>query len=414
MSSSHSPVDNRGPTPLGWVRLLETPDCVDPLPAPTLPTGLASGLGLKQIPALDGLRAVAVFLVVFLHLGFTASPGGEGVLIFLVMSGFLITWLLLKEQDTFGAVSLRLFYIRRTLRIFPAFYVYWVFAFIMLATRNRLLWGQAIASFFYVNNYYQAFFGDPNTGLSHTWSLGIEEQFYLLWAPVFIWLQSVRRETVAKLLAAAIVTVWIWRIELVWAGVHQGYIYSAFDTRADQLMLGCLLAFSLRLPTLRNFWNALCASIGYSALLFAIFISSMLLQYRFGHFYRDTVGFAVNGVTVALLIPLLVCFQSSLAWSWLNLRPIRYLGRISYSIYLYQQITPSIVRRIMPGTGGAAFMVVDVIVLLLAATGSYYFIERPLMRLKQRFEGHKRVPLPTPPTSGLSFDVVAVSPSLAG
>lgn len=94
-----------------------------------------------------------------------------------------------------------------------------------------------------VNNYYQGLLGDPNTGLSHSWSLGVEEQFYLLWAPAFIWLQNTRRETVAKVLAVSIVTLWLYRLGLVWAGVHQGYIYEAFDARADQLLLGCLLAF---------------------------------------------------------------------------------------------------------------------------------------------------------------------------
>ena len=153
---------------------------------PPLPVALASGLELKQIPALDGLRAIAAFLVVLYHGGIAVSPGGLGVLAFFVISGFLITWLLLDEQERHGGVSLRLFYVRRTLRIFPAFYVYWVLVVALSAIRHRVVWPQAIASLFYVNNYYQGLFGDPNTGLSHSWSLGVEEQFYLLWAPAFI------------------------------------------------------------------------------------------------------------------------------------------------------------------------------------------------------------------------------------
>ncbi|HEY4660041.1 MAG TPA: acyltransferase family protein, partial [Terriglobales bacterium] len=77
------------------------------------------------MPSLDGIRAVAVALVVFYHLGIPGVPGGMGVLMFFVLSGFLITWLLLKEEERFGHISLKLFYARRTLRIFPAFYVYW-------------------------------------------------------------------------------------------------------------------------------------------------------------------------------------------------------------------------------------------------------------------------------------------------
>jgi peptidoglycan/LPS O-acetylase OafA/YrhL len=351
----------------------------------SLPPNLASGLELKQIPALDGLRAIAAFLVVFYHGGIPASPGGLGVLAFFVISGFLITWLLLAEQDRYSGVSLRLFYIRRTLRIFPAFYVYWVLIVAFMAIRHRVFWPQAIASFFYVNNYYQATFGDPNTSLSHTWSLGIEEQFYLLWAPAFIWIQGIRRDTVVKLLAVSIMCLWLYRLGLVWAGVHQGYIYEAFDTRADQLLLGCLLAIVLRIGAAKSLWNHLCSSIGYSYLVLGALIFSVFLESRFGSIYRDTAGFIVNASAVALLIPLFICFRSSIAWGWLNWRPIRYLGRISYSLYLYQQITPEIVRKVIPGAAGTMFILINSITAIIAASGSYYFVERPFLRIKDRF-----------------------------
>jgi len=148
----------------------------------SLPDGLVNGLKQSHLPSLDGLRAIAALLVVFMHAGLSWCPGGLGVLAFFVLSGFLITWLLLKEEERFGRISMKLFYIRRSLRIFPAFYVYWLLLIgSLLFFQKRILWGQALSSFFYVNNYYQAILGDPNTGFSHTWSLGIEEQFYLLW-----------------------------------------------------------------------------------------------------------------------------------------------------------------------------------------------------------------------------------------
>src|ERR1035437_8048170 len=94
-------------------------------PLQKLPPALASALASKHLPAVDGLRAIAAFLVVFYHYGFQWCPAGLGVLAFFVLSGFLITWLLLKEEERFGKISLKLFYIRRGLRIFPAFYAYW-------------------------------------------------------------------------------------------------------------------------------------------------------------------------------------------------------------------------------------------------------------------------------------------------
>ncbi|HMB27009.1 MAG TPA: acyltransferase, partial [Blastocatellia bacterium] len=142
---------------------------------------LQSKLSLSHIPALDGIRAIAVFLVIFYHFGFAWAPGGLGVTMFFVLSGFLITWLLLKENGKYGDVSLKGFYLRRVLRIFPAFYVYWTaLVFLLLLKGKDVLWPHAISSFFYVSDYYNAILGDPNNGFSHTWSLAIEEQFYLL------------------------------------------------------------------------------------------------------------------------------------------------------------------------------------------------------------------------------------------
>lgn len=154
--------------------------------SPSLPAPLVAGLQRSHLPSLDGIRAIAVFLVVFYHLGVPGIPGGMGVLIFFVLSGFLITWLLLKEEERFGHISLKLFYARRTLRIFPAFYVYWFLIIgLSIISSRHIFRAQAVCSFFYISNYYQAIFGDPNTGLSHTWSLGVEEQFYLVWPVTF-------------------------------------------------------------------------------------------------------------------------------------------------------------------------------------------------------------------------------------
>src|SRR5215203_3503971 len=118
--------------------------------------------------------------------------GGLGVTIFFVLSGFLITWLLLKEEAKWGDVSLRLFYLRRSLRIFPAFYVFWAVIVIgMGVLRHKpVAWPQAISALFYTSNYYQAITGNWQTALFHTWSLAIEEQFYLLWPALFMALRG--------------------------------------------------------------------------------------------------------------------------------------------------------------------------------------------------------------------------------
>src|SRR5258708_6566624 len=125
--------------------------------SPALPAPLAAGLQKTHLPSLDGIRAVAVSLVVLYHLNIPGVPGGMGVLIFFVLSGFLITWLLLKEEEKFGHISLKLFYARRTLRIFPAFYVYWflIIGFYFISSWHFLR-VQPILCFFLLNNFYPA------------------------------------------------------------------------------------------------------------------------------------------------------------------------------------------------------------------------------------------------------------------
>jgi peptidoglycan/LPS O-acetylase OafA/YrhL len=348
-----------------------------------LPESLREGLSRAQLPGLDGLRAISAFLVVFYHAGLAFIPGGLGVLAFFVISGFLITWLLLKEYEKYGDVSLKLFYIRRSLRIFPAFYMYWAGVVgILWLSHKRLVWPQAIASLLHVNNYYQAINGDPNTALSHTWSLGVEEQFYLLWPLAFVWMAG-NRERLMKVLAAAIVVVWVHRLTLHFTGVDQGYIYEAFDTRADHLLIGCLLAVTLRLGKLPGLWKWLCANTGMPALTFALLIGSTILNNTIAG-YRDTVGFLVEPLLVAALITQLLALSGTRLWSWINVRWIRYLGRISYSVYLYQQIVPGFVEKALPRAPMLIQLLCTVVAVTVAASASYFFIERPFLKLKDR------------------------------
>jgi peptidoglycan/LPS O-acetylase OafA/YrhL len=319
-----------------------------PLPAP-----LAAGLEKSHLPSLDGIRAIAVSLVVFYHLGIPGVPGGMGVLIFFVLSGFLITWLLLKEEERFGHISLKLFYARRTLRIFPAFYVYWSLIVALWVISSRHLFrARAICSFLYVNNYYQAVFGDPNTGLSHTWSLGVEEQFYLLWPITFLLLRNNGRRI--RFLLWSIAAVWLYREFLVFV-VHrsQGYIYEAFDTRADHLMIGCNLAVALRERVWVRLWHLLVASPSRIWITFTGLIISAALGYFLRTIYRDSLAFIVDPLLTASLIVQGTAYSSAalgklLNWSWM-----RYLGAISYSVYLYHPLAMGWIRRtIVPQAAG--------------------------------------------------------------
>jgi len=352
----------------------------------SLPPALQRGLSQRKIPALDGVRTIAVFLVILMHYGLTWAPGAYGVVAFFVLSGFLITWLLLKEQKRYGRISLAGFYKRRTLRIFPAFYVFWIlWTTALILTRRDVPWPHAWSAFFYYSNYYNAIFGDPNNGYSHTWSLAIEEQFYLLWPLAFLALRSSPRRML-RVLMATIGAAWIYRLVLVLIGVHQGYRYAAFDSRFDALMVGCLLAVALWEGAFPRLWRM---ATGHP--IAPLFVLAMIIIGMFGYRfmriapvdYRDAIGHALVPPLMALMIVQLVAFSGSRWWSWIDSRPFVYLGTISYPLYLYQQVTTYPVKQELAGLPPALQLLGTVGVTVLFASASYYVIEQPFLRLKQ-------------------------------
>lgn len=304
-------------------------------------------------------------------------------MIFFVLSGFLITWLLLKENDKHGRISISGFYVRRVLRIFPAFYCYWILLIaLLLLTGKKILWPHAISAFFYVSNYYNAINGDPNTGFSHTWSLAIEEQFYILWPVMFV-LLSRNLKRMALFLTCLILAVWLYRVALCYLlNVNQGYIYAAFDTRLDHLMVGCLLAVLIKREALTSFWQIACANVYAPFVTLALYIASTYLDYSATFRYRDVVGFAIEPVLIAILVIQLISLHSTALWRWLDWPALRYLGRISYSLYLYQQITLGVVRKALSSQPVIVQLLAAIAVTIIIATASYYLIERPFLKLK--------------------------------
>ena len=348
------------------------------------------------VEGLDGLRAIAVSLVIANHYGLSWVPGGYGVTLFFVLSGFLITRLLVKEQAATGSISFRRFYLRRALRIFPAFYAYCFLVLALLVVTDRtVLWPHAISALAYVSNYYNAILGDPNTAFSHTWSLAIEEQFYLLWPLALVFLLRAPAAVWRRLLFA-IGAIWALRFWLTMGiGVNQGYIYAAFETRADALLVGCLAALA---TASRPVARKLDAVVGHPAtLLLAIagFVGTAVAEANYGSAFRNTIGFAVLPIfIVGILMHVTARPQGLLTWA-LEYPPLVYVGRISYGMYLYQQIVVYPAHRLTGQLPMWLQVVVVFAIVIGLATGSFFLLERPLLRLKDRFAA-----LPTAPKPG--------------
>ena len=334
---------------------------------------LASALSAKHIPKLDALRAISALFVMLFHFGLPVPPG-FGVLCFFIISGFLITWLLLAEYETRGRVSLRKFYARRSLRIFPAFYVWWIILTAIVVFRHHAnYFGYAISAFFYVSDYYVGLHPLPENGYTLTWSLSVEEQFYVLWPLVFCRLMP-NRKRLLKVLATIIVCIWIYRPLLRVLGVNQAYVYNTFECRADAILVGCGLAILLRSGFWPRFWELLCRH--WSLLAANMLILGLILSIRLPNsWFRDTVGHAIEPLFIAAILVQLLGIEFR-PLRVLDAQPLRYLGQISYSTYLYHGLFPvphawPVILRLLPAYALASL--------------SFFLVERPFLRLKDRW-----------------------------
>ncbi|MFI5239699.1 MAG: acyltransferase family protein, partial [Gemmatimonadales bacterium] len=305
-----------------------------------------------------------------------------GVLVFFVISGFLITSLLMSEREMTGAISLKRFYLRRVLRIFPAFY-----AFILVMAVATLLGAVHLTGrdFAYALTYTVNF--EPNRALAigHLWSLSVEEQFYLLWPLTLLFLRERRALLVAiaviftgPLVRVAILE-WIFRVD---PHALNGMLTS-FPAMFDYLAAGCALAL-LRPWLLTRTWYLRLTASPWLALA----IPLVLLIDRMGsHPAAILLGSPVLNVCIALLIESSTRHAGSLAGRFLNWKPVVFLGVLSYSLYLWQ--LPFLDHR------SDAWMNAfpqNLLCVFLAALSSWFLIERPFIRLRGRLRRDTGLP----------------------
>lgn len=222
---------------------------------------------------MDGLRAVAVGLVVAFHFLERYFPGGAvGVDVFFVISGFVITRSLLADKHSLGHISLSRFYRKRVFRIMPALWLTVAVTLLAGFLLGQPQEPQALATLLSAMNWARAFDWVPMVGgaLAHAWSLSIEEQFYLLWPVALVVLLKRSRGTALAILAAVVLAIIAWRGMLMLSGSDFMRVYNGLDTHADGLMIGCLIAFWARQPPrwLSAAWIVPVAALGVLTLFF--------------------------------------------------------------------------------------------------------------------------------------------------
>jgi peptidoglycan/LPS O-acetylase OafA/YrhL len=347
-----------------------------------------------RVSGLDGLRTLAVALVIVHHVEPEVLPGGAvAVDVFFTISGFVITRLLLAEYVRRGGISLLSFYRRRWLRLVPALLA--VCGVCALLASTTSLWGfdgslqAAGLSAAFLTNVVRAMepgsYSDLTGPLAHTWSLAVEEQFYLLWPLALLFLlRRFRARTVLLCTAALCVLPLLWRCVL-WNPDAAHRIYNGTDTRADQLLAGALVAVALarlrsddpRLAALRTWsarlaWPAL-ALLGLVA--WQVPVTEDLGAWTAAWY---TIGFlAVAALSAALVTALELSPETALS-RLLALTPLAWVGRnLSYGIYLWHYPVVRLLASLGVKEGRLA---ATVVLTLLTALLSYYVIEKPFLR----------------------------------
>lgn len=340
---------------------------------------------------LDGVRALAVTAVVLSHASIPFLAGGWiGVDVFFVLSGYLITSILVGEWDRTGCIGIRRFYAKRALRLYPALLLMLLlgtFCFHYLGDHGTLSGYFRSASFagLYIENFVVGFSGDAHGNLGHTFTLAMEEQFYLLWAPCLVLL--LRRGLSPVLwLVDGIVLSWASLVLTSSTNLLVPLTYYRPDTRVNELLLGCLLAMVMRshattlrsLPLVRSFLAPL-SLLGLVGLgLFAAHTRQYLYALEEPAAGLLSVGLLMGLATASDRAPLTLVLRSP---------PLVALGRISYGVYLFFVPVLAVLPHVIPSGWNLHYwqlLVLELATIAGLATASHLLVERRFLALKDR------------------------------
>lgn len=350
------------------------------------------------VPTLDGWRAISVLAVIYFHClqngirpesfwGRIAIRAHVGVDVFFAISGFLICGKLLRELRESGTISLKKFYLRRCFRIFPAVWAYLAVLAVLTSlgwvASNRWEFGSTV---FFLRNYFPLYKGVIfGVYTAQFWSLAVEEHFYLLW-PVTLLLLGPKLRRIGWVALVAAVAVFAWRtVDQLhgWLTPFGTDVNAKTDTRIDALLWGCLVAIvypyvaaKLKDSSLRrNLWIPVCL-----AVLVTIFLRNI------------PGGSLIKAILFPAMIMCTVISPKSILGRFLELPVLRWIGRLSYSIYIWQQLTEF--RTDIPNSPIRLLQhfPYNIPAVFLLASASYYLIERPMTRLGHRLTSPRVVP----------------------
>src|SRR5688572_4315992 len=349
-----------------------------------------------RIPSIDGFRMISILLVLLSHIGFiTKLPGNLneilrtwnyaelGVRIFFVISGFIITYLLLAENANYGKIDLKAFYYRRIFRIFPVYYAYLLVLFLINQPLELAIpYQNFISSGLFFQNF------DPwltDWLVGHSWSLAVEEQFYLIWPLAFAFILKFKKIRTWKLILIGVSIAGICARSLH----HKypdlsGYVLAPFLKHADFLFTGCFIAYLVfnYYKQLEQYFTRINPVCLYLAIGTTLLVSwaSLLPEYKV---YLLPFSGAVVAFSIGFAFLYLIFRKESVGFKILNTKGAVFIGKLSFSLYIWQQLFLSAI--------GYWFTLFpqNIILVWIVACISYYFIEMPFVRIRNRFRPGK-------------------------
>ncbi len=352
---------------------------------------------LGNRPPLTGIRALALFAVLAYHSNFSTAPGAwVSLQIFFVLSGFLITAMLSSEAQRTGKVSLKSFYARRSVRLFPPLLLTVALlglyaSFVSVVDAAHRIWGDSMAALFYYYDYREAFGKGAAFGfLAQCWSLSVEEQFYILWSILVVVAVAVHRRRLAYVFA--IIGMVLSTADRLWLTFRDPHFthatferaYYSFDSRADALFLGCLLGLMATDGLFSNWRRWAQLTLGAAALVGSAFLVWLVFQAPLWQERLLVWWMPLSTLASATLMVYFVICPKGWGSKFAGLGVLVFIGDLSYTIYLLHW---PVYLAIGEGTFHLSYWPTELIrlaVIFGSATASWYLMERPLMRWRQR------------------------------
>lgn len=344
----------------------------------------------QYVPALDGLRGVAITIVLLSHFVSGFFPGGFGVTLFFFISGYLITGLMIDEFDRNGTVAISSFYMRRFLRLAPALIM-------MVCLTSISCWiafektstAEIFAAVFYYINYFIILGGAMPLPFAQLWSLAIEEHYYLVFPLVFSLTWKNQRQFLIGLILLCS-TILAWRYFLVEHGADETRVHIATDTRIDSILFGAILAVAVKSA---SNWTTVYGPLWFAGGL-ALLVSSFVIR---NAEFRETLRYSLQGMAlIPIVYAVLFSQRFKFARSVLEFAPLVWIGKLSYSLYVWHYAVIPFAAKLIPTTNPVAHAAINILASLLMAILSFYLVERYFLALRNKFRSEQHSPSTEP------------------